>query len=156
MVTLEEVIVIPECDPRTLDPKELRKYGELCTRKVAQEKLRKECKIKEILENVRDILQQVVPEVQINEDTPIMDQLATLACKINAPNTEAEKGIEERAKSKIQNKLAEKISQEVAINKVKLSKVITNIQSITQIIIQMLVKLCTVENFTAEISEKIK
>lgn len=84
-VTLDEVIVIPYCDLRTLSPEELRKYGELCTRKVAQEKLRQESKSKEILENVRDILQQVIPEIHVDEDTPIMDQLATLAEGINAP-----------------------------------------------------------------------
>lgn len=57
VITLDEVIVILDCDPRTLSPKELRKYGELCTRKTTQEKLEQESKSKEILENVRDILQ---------------------------------------------------------------------------------------------------
>lgn len=156
LVTLDEVIEIPDYDPRTLDPKELRKYGEFCTRKAAQEKMRKERKSKQILEDVRDILQQVFPDVQINEDTPILDQLATLANEINAPDIDAKKKIEEREEAKIKNKLPEKISQEVEINKVKLSKVITNLQTITLKIIQILFHLCTVEIFTIEVSEKIK
>lgn len=129
-ITLDEVIVILECEPRTLSPEELRKYGELCTRKVAQEKLGQERKSEEILENLRDILQQVVPEVKIDEYTLIMDQLATLSEEINAPDVSPDKRIEEREKSKIQDKLVGRINQEVAINKVKLAEVITKIKSI--------------------------
>lgn len=57
LVTIDEVIIIPECDPRTLSPKELSRYGELCSRKETQEKLRKEHKCKEVLNDVRDIMQ---------------------------------------------------------------------------------------------------
>lgn len=61
-----------------------------------------------------------------------MDHLATLANQINAPDIDAENRIEEREEAKIQNKLVEKISQEVAVNKVKLFEVITDLQTITQ------------------------
>lgn len=89
-------------------------------------------------------------------NTPIIYQLATITDKINAPNTDAEKRIEEWEESKIQNKLVERISIEVALNKVKLSEVITEVKSITQIIFQFLIKLCTSDTFNVEVSEKIK
>lgn len=95
-VTIDEVILILECDPRTLSPESLSIYGELCSRKAAQENLRQEHKRKEVLNDVQDILQQIVPETNIDENTPIIDQLATLADKINAPNTDVDKRIEER------------------------------------------------------------
>lgn len=85
-----------------------------------------------------------------------MDQLATLTKEINALDVEANKRIEEQVESKIQDKLAKRISQEVVINKVKLSEVITKIQGITQLICQILFKLCTVETFTIKINDKIK
>lgn len=51
-VTIDEVIIIPKCDLRTLSPEELSHYGELCSRKEAQEKLRQEQKHKEVLNDV--------------------------------------------------------------------------------------------------------
>lgn len=44
----------------------------------------------------------------------------------------------------------------MAMNKVKLSEVITKVKSITQIICQLLVKLCTLDTFILEFNEKIK
>lgn len=73
MVTLDEVIEIHACDPRTLDPKALRKYGELCTQKEAQEKMKQEHKNTKVIEDVKEILMQVAPDVNVDETTPIID-----------------------------------------------------------------------------------
>lgn len=95
---------------------------------------------------------QVVPNINVDEETPIIDQLATLTEHINALDVDVEKRMEEWEEEKIQMKLVGKISQEVAINKVKLSEVITDLETIIHQVIQILYKLCTVDHFTINIT----
>lgn len=52
--------------------------------------------------------------------------------------------------------MVENISKEVALKKLKLSEVIIEVKSLTQIICQLLIKLCTLDAFTIEVNEKIK
>lgn len=91
IVTIDEIIEIPHCDPRALSPEELKKYGELCQRKEAQEKLKQTKNNNEILIDVQDILQQVIPDADVDEKKPIMDQLATLTQQIQKLDIDLEK-----------------------------------------------------------------
>lgn len=93
---------------------------------------------------------QIVPDTQIDQDAPIIDQLAVLTEAIIHQNVDAKKVIEERAEEKYSYKLTKKISQEVAVNKVKLSELVTQLEPVISELVTLVQKLCTVENFTTE------
>lgn len=134
----------------------MNKYGEVCTRKASQEKERQEHKNAQVLETAKEVLQQVVPDLDINDSTPIIDQLALLTKPINKPDIDVKQKFEERAEKKIQYKVTKKISQAMAVHKVTQSKFVNGIETIISEAIKIQQQLCTLDHFTTNISEKIK
>ena len=73
-----------------------------------------------VLEKAKEILQQLVPEVKLEENASVKEQIVVLTDAITEQGIEADQAMEEQEEKKYQFKLIDKISQEVALNKVKL------------------------------------
>ena len=86
----------------------------------------------------------------------MLDQLIILTNAITSQNIDVEKVMEERLEQKYEFKLAEKISQEVALKKVKLSELVSTIEPIISEAIILIQKLCTLDQLTQEYTDQIE
>lgn len=107
------------------------------------------------LDKARYILQQLVPKVKLEQNDTVKEQIIVLTDEITDHNIDAKKVMEEQAKKKYQYKLIDKISQAVALNKVKISKLIDQLEPMIAEAITLVQKMCTLEKFTKENSDKL-
>src|SRR5271156_4715186 len=95
------------------------------------------------LDKAKDTLQQLVPKVKLEANATVKEKKFVLTDAITEQNIDAEQAMEEQAEKKYQYKLIDKISQEVALNKVNLSELTDQLEPLIAEVITFVQKMCT-------------
>ena len=69
-----------------------------------------------MLQDVKDILLDVAPEMDLNENAPILDQLGQIVGKLNALDIDTNQLLMERNKM-FENKLLKEVCTEILLHK---------------------------------------
>lgn len=110
---------------------------------------------KQVLHDVKDILLDVVPDITLNDKSPILDQLVQVVDKINEPEIDTQSKFMQRAENKSKHKVLEKVSTELTIQQVALSTYVTDLEVIVQNVITLFHRLCNIPSLTRHVKDKL-
>ena len=128
--------------------------SQLLEQKARQRQLRNERDREySIIENAKCIITEAIG-VEVDSSQHILSQLEEAINKFNEDASGQEKLIE-RASKKFDNKVLEHIAQNIAVNQVALTSVLTDIENSFNKVTSFFAKLCDITEFTKGIKEKL-
>ena len=120
-----------------------------------QEILRKEYKHKQKLYEIKDIFMDAFSLQWPDESKHIIEKLADIVDQVTNEDLETNAKLMEWSKRKFQGKVNEKISSQIALSQVELSKLIEKVKKVLENIFSLYKNLCDFSYFTQETSQKI-
>lgn len=110
-------------------------------------KLRAKKKKTKILNTAKTIMSDLIPDITIDDNAPIIDQLGTLVKEISSEAT----NLEMVAVRQYETKRGEKLMEHISVSKVVLSTSTKEVNSILQEVGQLLVKSSSFTNLIKHI-----
>lgn len=130
----EEDLVI---DTKKMTPKQLMKVSKKLRIQAEKAKVRAKKKKARILNTTKTILSDLIPDIVVDENASIIDQLGTLVKAIGSEATDLEKV----AARQYETRRGEKLMEQISAKKVALSNSTEEVKSILKEVGQLLVKL---------------
>lgn len=153
---LSKPIVLPNVDISKLKGQALIEFGELCKAKVEQERQMAIQKKKIVLQKVKALLTDMLPEATMTKDAAIHIQLDELLIQIGTSRVDTFEYLSKLKDKELTAKMIEEVQKAIAIGKVKLVKFIVVLSPQLKHILYLFQKLCTFSLFIKDIKNKTK
>lgn len=128
--------------------------GHLLQKKEKKKKLREERDREyKIIEDANKILTEAIG-VEVDTSQHILLQLEEVVSKFNEDSSGQDKLIE-KVENKFDKKVLEHISQQIAIQQVELSSILTSLETFCTNVTSLFAKLCDITKYTKEIKRKL-
>ena len=104
----------------------------------------------EVFYDIKDIFIEAFDLTNVNNDQTIVEKLVHIVDKVNTEDIEANTKLMDWSSRKYHTKVLVKISNEIALEKVDLSAMVTGVKTLLENIYNMFIKLCDASFFTEE------
>lgn len=152
-VILDEDIVILEWDMSPLKEEHMIILSELFARKAKQFELIMEHQKKQVLFEIKYIILDAIFINDLDDQEHIIVQLVHILDQINESDIDVQQKLMERAKKRYDNEVMDKVSLEISINMVEISKKDTNSDKTTLDINSLFRFIFDVPSFIKEVRE---